>query len=171
MKKTAIFLSVVILAVSLLAVGVDAADKSGQTRRAAMKNASARYVPIVMTDARITVSPHAEAEMTAAANTASVTAMKPNKNITCERCGNVFVLTGNEQVFYEDSGMPEPKICKNCKKLPAVVRRILPMHKGSVPVKVLPMPTWKPIPHAYVVPVNSDMNPGRRIVIRGFVQK
>ncbi len=37
--------------------------------------------------------------------------------ITCERCGNKFVMPPAEQKFYHDRGFSMPKKCPECRKL------------------------------------------------------
>ena len=39
------------------------------------------------------------------------------KIIKCKECNTEFVFTENEQKFYEEKGFPEPKRCKECRKL------------------------------------------------------
>lgn len=40
-----------------------------------------------------------------------------DKEIKCIDCGNDFVWTGGEQVFFHDKGLQnEPKRCKSCKQ-------------------------------------------------------
>ncbi len=39
-----------------------------------------------------------------------------DKTLKCMDCGNDFVFTAGEQIFYADKGFKnEPKRCKNCK--------------------------------------------------------
>ncbi len=41
--------------------------------------------------------------------------MNKDKTIKCIDCGNGFVFTASEQIFYKEQGFNnEPKICKQC---------------------------------------------------------
>ena len=40
-----------------------------------------------------------------------------NKTIKCKECGEDFVLTVDEQKWYEEKGFKEPKRCKSCRHL------------------------------------------------------
>ena len=41
----------------------------------------------------------------------------PDRSITCVDCGEPFVWTSGEQVFFHDKGLKnEPKRCKPCKQ-------------------------------------------------------
>lgn len=39
-----------------------------------------------------------------------------DKTLVCQDCGNEFVFTAGEQVFYKEKGLDnEPKRCKECR--------------------------------------------------------
>jgi len=39
-----------------------------------------------------------------------------DEQITCKICGDSFVFTTGEQVFYKDRGLAEPRRCKDCRR-------------------------------------------------------
>ena len=39
------------------------------------------------------------------------------KKVVCKECGETFVLTVNDQKWYQDKGFNEPKRCKSCRNL------------------------------------------------------
>ena len=39
-----------------------------------------------------------------------------DKEIVCKDCGKTFVFTGEEQQFYKERHLSEPKRCKECAK-------------------------------------------------------
>ena len=52
--------------------------------------------------------------------------VEEEKEITCKDCGKTFVFTVEEQQFYKDRHLSEPKRCKECAK----ARRKFFRHKG-----------------------------------------
>jgi len=38
-----------------------------------------------------------------------------DKEIICKECGDKFILTVNDQKWYEEKGFNEPKRCKTCR--------------------------------------------------------
>lgn len=40
-----------------------------------------------------------------------------DKTIKCKECGYEFVLTVDDQKWYEEKGFTEPKRCKQCRRL------------------------------------------------------
>lgn len=40
---------------------------------------------------------------------------KENIKIKCQNCGEDFIFTVNDQIFYEEKGFLPPKRCKNCR--------------------------------------------------------
>jgi len=36
--------------------------------------------------------------------------------LTCEECGRDFEYTAGEQQMYQERGMQEPRICKDCRR-------------------------------------------------------
>jgi hypothetical protein len=45
---------------------------------------------------------------------------KPNfedRTLTCADCGEDFIFTVGEQVFFWDKGLSEPKRCKQCRMI------------------------------------------------------
>ena len=50
-----------------------------------------------------------------------------DKEIICKSCGKTFIFTVEEQQFYKERHLTEPKRCKECAK----ARRKFFRHKGS----------------------------------------
>ena len=50
-----------------------------------------------------------------------------DKEIVCKDCGKTFVFTVEEQEFYKERHLSEPKRCKKCAK----ARRKFFRHKGN----------------------------------------
>lgn len=40
-----------------------------------------------------------------------------DKTITCKDCGTDFILTADNQLWYSEKGLAEPKRCKSCRNL------------------------------------------------------
>lgn len=38
-----------------------------------------------------------------------------DKTITCKDCGTDFILTADNQLWYSEKGLAEPKRCKSCR--------------------------------------------------------
>lgn len=41
-----------------------------------------------------------------------------DKALTCLECGNEFILSSDEQEFYDERGFEEPKRCRPCRQKP-----------------------------------------------------
>ncbi len=46
-----------------------------------------------------------------------------DKEITCSDCGQTFIFTGREQVFFQEKGFNPPKRCKPCREKKQQERR------------------------------------------------
>lgn len=46
-----------------------------------------------------------------------------DKKITCQDCGEEFVFSEDEQVFYAEKGFSDPKRCKPCREKKKAQRR------------------------------------------------
>ena len=68
-----------------------------------------------------------ETDLVSNDNEKEILLVEEDKEIACKDCGKTFVFTVEEQQFYKERHLSEPKRCKKCAK----ARRKFFRHKGD----------------------------------------